>query len=339
MKDTEILFTKSGQPFVRTPEEYFDNLPDFNYSQNYIFINGLRMHYIDEGPRNGEVILLLHGQPTWSYLYRKMIPILVAAGHRVIAPDHIGMGRSDKPTRIEDYTYHNHIDWVEQFISKLNLKDITLFVQDWGSLIGLRILGNNPDLFARLIVCNGLLPTIPEGFKPVQLPETMEPDTEITLPFDRENPNKYEWMEGFQKWVRYTLIGTRFRPSDLVNNVATVVSLSIPELHAYDAPFPSQIYMSGVRAFPSLINTVGDIPTNEKAREVLDNFEKPTLTIFSERDPNMGSEATQSLIKDRVKGAIGQPHHRYPDSAHFIQEDKGEDLARRINEFIQLNPR
>ena len=332
MGDAELRFTSSGRPFVRTPDSCFADLPEFPYEPHYVEVDGLRMHYIDEGPRDGEVVLLLHGQPDWCYLYRKMIPVLVAGGRRVIAPDLIGMGRSDKPVQIADYRYLQHVAWVEEFVDVLDLHDITVFVQDWGSLIGLRVVGNDPDRFARIVVANGMLPVLPEGFKPLQLPDTLEPDDSLVLPFTEESLQG-DWMEQFQNWARYALVGTSFRPSELLE-FATVVDLTPAELAAYDAPFPERIYMSGVRAFPSLLNTVGDAPTNEHARRVLDRFTRPALTLFGRLDANMGSDAAQGQIRDRIPGAAGQPHHAYDNAAHFIQEDVGEDLARRVDEFM-----
>ena len=257
--DAEILYTETCRPFVRTPDERFAHLPDFPYEPHYATVDGLRMHYVDEGPHDGEVVLLLHGQPTWSYLYRKMIPVLAGAGLRVIAPDMIGMGRSDKPVQISDYRYLQHVAWVEELLDVLALSNIAVFVQDWGSLIGLRVVGNQPDRFARVVVANGRLPILPEGVQPIPLPSSLEPDDDMVLPFAdpalRDNP----WPVNFAKWAAYALVGTRFRPSEVVAH-GSVIDLTDDELAAYDVPFPSRIYMAGVRAFPSLINTVSEDP-------------------------------------------------------------------------------
>jgi len=174
--EPELRTTPDGVEFVRTPDSCFENLPEWPYEAKYVEIDGLRQAYIDEGPEDGEIVLLLHGQPSWSYLYRKMIPTLVDAGHRVIAMDHIGLGRSDKPTDVDFYTYLGHIDRLEKFIEDLQLRDITLFVQDWGSLIGLRVAGTHPEWFARIAVGNGMLPVIPEGTLPFGAVE--DPDVE-----------------------------------------------------------------------------------------------------------------------------------------------------------------
>jgi haloalkane dehalogenase len=331
--DVEILFTETCRPFVRTPDDRFENLPGFDFEPNYATVDGMRMHYVDEGPADGEVVLLLHGQPTWAYLYRKMIPTLVEGGHRVIALDMMGMGRSDKPVQIADYSYLQHVAWVEGFLDAVDLTDVTVFVQDWGSLIGLRVVGNNPERFARVVVANGQLPVLPEGFEPIQLPDSLEPDDDLTLPFSDPTAAGAPWMQTFGRWAEYALIGSRYHPAEVLE-WAVQVDLTPEELAAYDAPFPSRIYMSATRAFPSLINTVGRAPTNEAARAALDQFDRPVLTLFGRRDPNMGSDLTQSLMRDRVPGAVGQPHHAYADAGHFIQEDEGRDLAIRVNAFI-----
>jgi haloalkane dehalogenase len=336
--DAEILYTDTCRPFVRTPDEQFAHLHGFPYEPRYATVDGMRMHYVEEGPPDGEVVLLLHGQPTWSYLYRKMIPVLAAAGLRVIAPDMIGMGRSDKPVQISDYRYLQHVAWVEELIDSLGLRDITVFVQDWGSLIGLRVVGNRPDQFARIVVANGQLPVVPEGFQPITLPATLDPDDDMVLPFTDPALRDDPWPVHFAKWAAYALVGTRFRPSEVVAH-GSVRDLDDDELAAYDAPFPSRVYMAGVRSFPSLINTLGDVPTNARAREVLDGFERPVLTLFGRRDQGMGTDSVQSLFRDRCAGAAGQPHHAYDDAGHFIQEDKGEDLARRVAEFVATTRR
>ena len=336
-RGAEILRTDSGRPFARTPDSCFEGLPGFAFEPHYATVDGLRMHYVDEGPRDGEVVLLLHGQPTWSYLYRKMIPVLAAAGQRVIALDHMGMGRSDKPVQIADYSYHQHISWVEELLDVLALRDITIFVQDWGSLIGLRIVGNQPDRFARLVVANGRLPLVPEGFVPLQLPETLDPDPSLRFPFtDPADPEHN--LARFGRWANYTLIGSRFRQSEVVD-WGTRVTLSSAELAAYDAPFPTRLHMAGVRAFPSLINTIGVAPTNHAAKAVLDGFERPVLTLWGRADEVLGAEEIQAELRDVPPGARGMPHHAYEDARHFLQEDEGPDLARRINELIAATPR
>ena len=340
--DATLRWTTGCMPFVRTPDARFAALPDFPYEPHYAEVDGLRMAYIDEGPRDGQVVLLLHGEPTWSYLYRHMIPILSRAGYRVIAPDMIGMGRSDKPVQIADYTYLQHVAWISGFIDTMDLHDITAFVQDWGSLIGLRVIGDHPDRFARVVVGNGRLPVLPAGFKPIVLPDPVIPNDEWTLPFRDDAPTiPVEHFPliapRFAQWVVFALAGTRLRASEVVDRLAQR-DLSPAELAAYDAPFPSRIHMTGVRVFPSLIDTIGDEPTNEGARQVFNGWTKPLLTLFGRKDPNLGTDAIQAEMRDTVPGAQGQPHHAYEDAGHFVQEDVGPDLADRIIAFIRANP-
>lgn len=334
--DAAIRWTDTGRPFARTPDECFEGLPGWSFEPHYATVDGLRVHYVDEGPRDGDIVLLLHGQPAWGYLYRKMIPILAAAGHRVIAPDQVGMGRSDKPVQLGDYSYLQHVAWNEELLDVLGLRDITVFVQDWGSLIGLRVVGNQPDRFARIVVANGRLPVIPEGLKPFPMPASLDPDPDLIFPFtDPDDPDHS--FARFGRWAIYTLIGTQFRPSEVIE-WGTERTLSAEELAAYDAPFPTRAHMTGVRVFPSLANTLSEAPTNHAARAVLDAFERPVLTLFGRADPVLGAEEIQAEMRDVPPGARGRAHHAYPTAKHFLQEDVGEDLARRVNELIVETP-
>ena len=207
--DAEIHWTDAGRPFVRTPDDCFEGLPDYPWEPNYAEVDGMRMHYVDAGDPDGEVVLLLHGQPDWSYLYRKMIPVLADAGFRVIAPDLIGFGKSDKPVQLADYRFLRHVAWVEEFIDVLDLDAITPVVQDWGSLIGLRCVGNRPDRFARVVVANGNLLVVPEGVEILTLPVSLEPQ-------DLEFPHVVSpggGMTLFEAWATYALVGRDFMPS------------------------------------------------------------------------------------------------------------------------------
>ena len=341
-----MRYTRDCLPFVRTPAKYTRRLDGFPYKSRFARVDGLRMAYVDEGPRDGQVILLLHGEPSWSYLYRKMIPILAAGGFRVIAADLIGMGRSDKPVEFARYRYLQHVAWVEKFLDVVprarrrgappGLQDITLFCQDWGSLIGLRVVGDMPDRFARVVVANGRLPVVPIELELVHLPDPplLDPDLPFPTSFNTCAPGD---LSCFQQWATYALTSPHLKPSDVVE-LATATTITAAEKAAYDAPYPELIYMTGPRVFPSLINTLGESPTNAAARAVLDRFTKPVLTLFGRLDRTLGSDEIQAEMRDRVPGAMGQPHHAYPDASHFIQEDKGEDLARRVVDFINANP-
>lgn len=339
-----IRYTRDCLPYVTTPRREFRNLQDFPWRGRYVRVDGLRMHYLDVGPRTGEVVLLLHGQPSWSYLYRKMIPILADAGYRVIAPDFIGMGRSDKPVELWRYSYLQHVAWLESFMDQVRrserprrrgLQNVTLFCQDWGSTIGLRAVGNRPDRFARVVVANGSLTVVPFDVDLVQVPDPPLLDPSAPSPFT--GPCNLPGLGCFERWVVYALTNPNMRESEVVE-AGTVTSLTPEEAAAYDAPFPELIYRAGPRVFPSLINTLGESPTNVFARAVFDTFQKPLLTLFGRLDPVFGSDAVQAQLRDTVPGAVGQPHHAYPDAGHFVQEDKGEDLARRVVEFIRANP-
>ena len=336
--DGEIRRTSAGRPFVRTPDECFDDLPGYPWPPSYVEVDGMRTHYVEAGDPTGEVVLCLHGQPAWSYLYRRMIAVLADAGLRVIAPDAFGFGRSDKPVQIGDYTFLQHVAWLEEFMDVLDLSDITPIVQDWGSVIGLRCVGNRPDRFARVVVANGNLPVLPEGFEPVRLPETMEPQ-DLEFPMTGENlaAAGSNGMALFEQWVQYALVATSFVPSAVMGPMVRR-ELTAAELAAYDAPYQARIHMAGVRAWPSNINTVGHAPTNEEARAVLDAFERPVLGLFGLLDPIFGNEASRNATQKQIAGAAAQPHHDYPDAGHFIQEDVGPDLAARVAAWINDTP-
>ncbi|HEY5532946.1 MAG TPA: haloalkane dehalogenase [Candidatus Anoxymicrobiaceae bacterium] len=346
----KIMTTADGVRFVRTPDARFKDLPGFPYKARYVEIDGLRQAYVDEGPAGADPILLLHGEPTWSYLYRKIIPVLVAGGHRVIAMDHVGMGRSDKPIDIKYYTYLGHVDRLEKFIEALKLEHITLYCHDWGSLIGLYVAGKHPEWFDRIVVSDGTLPVVPAGlqpYPPVQDPNKINKD--LVSPFasippqqphfyDAEgNPLPGKQAEDFADWMVYAMTAASFHPAEVVEAL-TYFPVPAQIKAAYDAPFPSRIYMAGPRVFPSLVN---DLPgVTEDAWIGLTRYTKPFLTIWASNDPgNLGSKTIQNRLINNIPGAAGRPHVRIPQASHFLQEDQGAEVARRINEFIVANPR
>ena len=295
--------------FLRTPEARFARLPDFPYEPHYTQVGGLRIAHIDEGPRDAAPVLLMHGEPTWSFLYRKMIPVLLAAGHRVIAPDLVGFGRSDKPTQKADYSYLNHVLWMCAWMQANDLKRITLFCQDWGSLIGLRMAAQFPERFDRIVLANGGLPT---GTGPVP------PAFKIWRAFARYSP----WF-----------------PIGRIVKAGCALGLGPEEVAAYDAPFPTRRHRIAARLFPGFVPTTPDDPeraNNELAWEVFKQWDKPFLTLFSNRDPvtRGGHRIWQKL----VPGARGQPHAVTRGAGHFLQEDKGEEVAAAVNAFIQATP-
>lgn len=294
---------------LRTPAERFVKLPDYPFKANYCDVgDGIRMHYVDEGPKNGQPILMLHGEPSWSYLYRKMIPLCVVAGHRVIAPDLIGFGKSDKPSRIEDYTYGRHVGWLHALVAILNLDRITLVAQDWGSLLGLRLAAEAQDKFARIVVGNGMLPT---------------GDQKIAPAF-------FIW----QAFAKYSPI----LPISGIVQLGTRRKLSAAEKAAYDAPFVNHRYKAGTRAFPLLVPTKPNNPASQANREawkVLERWQKPFLTTFSDGDPI--TRGADSYLQKRIPGAKGQPHITLR-GGHFLQEDSPAEFAAAINQLIAATP-
>lgn len=307
----------------RTPEARFDDLKDYPFAANYIEFNGLRIHYVDEGPRDAAPVLLMHGEPSWSYLYRHMIPPLVAAGHRVIAPDLIGFGKSDKPAKRGDHSYQFHVDSFMHFMTELNLNHVTLFCQDWGSLIGLRLVAGAPERFARVVAGNAGLPEGPgkDGF--VIGGQWNQPDPKAVLKFE----------EGFMGWLKYSQTVPEF-DCGVILQAATVRELTKAELDAYRAPFPDERYAAGPRVMPTLV--MSQRATNREAWEVLENFEKPFLTTFSDGDPL--TSGGEKMFQTRVSGAKGQPHTIIENAGHFLQEDASEQLAALINTLIADNP-
>jgi haloalkane dehalogenase len=290
---------------LRTPEERFKDLPDYPFKPNYIEVDGFRMHYVDEGSQEGENVLMLHGEPTWSFLYRHMIPKFAQAGHRAMAPDLIGFGKSDKPIKTEDYTYQRHVNWMRKWIEALNLKDITLICQDWGSLIGLRLVAEHPERFSRVVVANGGLPT------------------------GSEKLNK-----AFQIWQRFSQI-IPILPIGWIMNFGTITKLPKDVLKGYKAPFPSEKYKAGARIFPSLVPTTPEdpaAPANLQAWNFLRKFEKPLLTAFSDSDPI--TRGGDRIIQRLIPGAKGQPHTTIKGAGHFLQEDKGPELAEVVLSFM-----
>jgi haloalkane dehalogenase len=299
---------------LRTPDARFENLPGYPFAPHYVEVpsgdgGSLRLHTVDEGPRQAAPVLLLHGEPSWSYLYRKMIPILVEAGHRAVAPDLVGFGRSDKPTERSAYTFQRHVDWTRAFVERLDLRGITLVCQDWGGLIGLRLVAEHPERFDRVVAANTMLPT---------------GDT---------HPG-----EAFMGWQKFSQEVPVF-PTGQILNGATQTELSPEVVAAYDAPFPDESYKAGARQFPMLVPVSPDDPAaepNRRAWAVLERFDKPFLTAFSDGDPiTRGAEA---VLRERIPGAKGQRHVTIEGGGHFLQEDCGEELARVVAEFIAANP-
>jgi haloalkane dehalogenase len=331
-----LYTTEAGIGYVRTPEERFDYLSDYNFKAHYADINGLRMHYVDEGPKNGEIILMLHGQPVWSYLYRKMIKDLVAQGYRCIAPDMIGMGKSDKPIEQQYHTYDQHCTDMLQFIKHIELYHITLFCQDWGSLIGSRLVGEHPELFARFILANGELPNYTAENNPFYIPNPIVINPKIKSLKSALAKYVLKGQEySFQAWILYCLTTPQITVSEVVD-FATTSDLS-PEIKAaYEAPFPSFIYCAGPRTLPSM--NAGIRGQTLKAWDGLRKYDKPFLSLIGLDDRLLGRPSIQKKWIDAIPGSKGQNHERFEKANHFIQEDIGEVMADRTHQFISKNP-
>jgi haloalkane dehalogenase len=296
---------------LRTPEDRFEGLPGFPFAPHHVDVpsgdgGSLRVHHLDEGPRDGPVVLLLHGEPSWCFLYRKMIPVLTAAGLRCVAPDLVGFGRSDKPAAQDDYTYARHVEWMRAALfDELGLQDVTFFGQDWGGLVGLRLVGENPDRFARVVLANSGLPT---GDTPMS--------------------------EAFMAWQRYSQETEHFHVGGIVKGGCRS-DLPPDVVAAYDAPFPDDSYTAGARRFPMLVPTSPDDPAataNRAAWEVLERLDRPFLTAFSDADPV--TKGGEGAFQRRVAGAQGQPHTTISGAGHFLQEDAGEEVARVVADFV-----
>ncbi len=290
---------------LRTPDERFADLPGYPFRPHYAEVDGLRIHFLDEGPRDAAPVLMLHGEPSWSYLYRKLIPVVTEAGHRVVAPDLVGFGRSDKPVERSAYTYQRHVDWMRQLLfDALDLRSITLVCQDWGGLIGLRLLAEHSDRFARAVTANTLLPT---GDDP---------------------PG-----EAFQAWLKFSQEVPEL-PVGRILQGATTTELPDDVVAAYDAPFPDESYKAGARRFPTLVPITPDdpaAPANRAAWEKLRALELPLLTAFSDSDPITGAYVSRF---QELPCAQGQPHTTIRNGGHFLQEDQGEELGRVVVDFI-----
>lgn len=291
---------------LRTPEVCFASLPDFPFTPRRVQVaEGLEMAWVEDGPAAAAPVLCLHGEPSWSFLYRKLIPVLARAGHRVVAPDLIGFGRSDKPAERSDYTYQRHMNWLTAFVETLDLRDITLVCQDWGGLLGLRLVAEHPERFARVVAANTFLPT-----------------GDLPMP------------KAFFKWREFSQTTPEFDLGRVVSNgCATPLS---PEVKAaYDAPFPSDEFKAGARQFPALVPATPDdpaTPANRLAWERLAEFKKPFLTAFSDLDPI--TRGADLFLQSAIPGAQGQPHTTITGGGHFLQEDRGEELAKVVADFI-----
>jgi haloalkane dehalogenase len=301
-----LFFGGIYMEILRTPDDRFSDLPGYPFKPHYIETDGLRIHYVDEGPRSAAPVLMLHGEPSWSYLYRKMIPVFAEARFRAIAPDLVGFGRSDKPAKREDYTYERHVAWITALVLKLDLTHITLVCQDWGGLIGLRMAAEHPERFSRCVAANTGLPT-GDGLV----------------------------SDAFKAWRKFSQETPTFPVGQIIQG-GCATGLSTEVVAAYDAPFPEERFKAGARQFPILVPISPDDPAaaaNRKAWEALRRWHKPFLTAFSDGDPvTKGGDA---LLRSAIPGARHQFHTTITGAGHFLQEDRGEDLAQVVVRFIR----
>ena len=331
---------------LRTPDERFGDLPGYAYRPSYTEVpdgegGTLRVHHVDEGSREGDLILCMHGQPSWSYLYRHMIADLTGRGFRVVAPDLVGYGRSDKPARREDYSYQRQVDWMTAWLTQNDFRRITFMGQDWGGLIGLRLVAENPDRFLRVVISNtGLpLPNQPisedrlawvRGFREDQPTPTIAEVLQAIANRDPEMPER-----SFAYWQKWCWETEDLPVGSTIAGIVDGRTLTPGEVAAYDAPFPDASFKMGCRAMPSQVPTLPTDPSlaaNEAAWKVLEAWDKPFLCAFSDNDPV--SRNGELPFIDRVPGAQGRKHPKVQGGGHFLQEGRGIDLAEIIAEFM-----
>lgn len=299
---------------LRTPESHFHNISDYPFEAHYLTITDqilgdLRLHYVDTGPKDAQPVIMMHGEPSWSFLYRHMIERVAAAGFRVIAPDLIGFGRSDKPAQTSDYTYTRHVNWMQQWLDQMNLSNAVLFCQDWGGLIGLRLVAAQPDLFSGVVAANTFLPT-GEG----------------------------KVSKAFDAWREFSKTTPEFKVGKIIQG-ATVTDLSPDIVSAYDAPYPDESYKAGARIFPSLVPTSVDMDgaaDNIEAWKTLKKWQKPFLTCFSDQDPVTGG--LDKHFHAMIPGCTGQAHRTVKGGGHFLQEDCYQELSEIIVDFCAQLP-
>ncbi len=331
---------------MRTPDERFDNLPGYPFQPRYTEVEDgdggtLRVHHVDEGPRDAPVVLCMHGQPTWSYLYRHMIPILTGAGLRVLAPDLVGFGRSDKPAARADYTYQRQVDWLTSWAIENDVRDATFFGQDWGGLIGLRIVAENPDRFARVVIGNTGIP-VPEAtpdersrtYRDFRANAPTPSLAEMMAAIGSPDPSKPELT--FAYWQKWCWETEDVPVAMLVAGTLDGRALSAEEVAAYDAPFPDPSYKMGPRAMPSQVPVLSDDPSvaaNRRAWEALEKWQKPFVCCFTDNDPI--TAGAQIGFMERIPGAKGQPHRTIKGGGHFLQEGRATEVCEVIIDAVK----
>ena len=312
---------------LRTPDERFAGLPDYRFEPHYVDVTAeglppIRMHYVDEGPADGPVVLLLHGQPTWSFMYRRVITRLARAGLRVVAPDNVGFGRSDKPAEFTDYTFARHVDWMRSFVTGLDLGEVTLVVHDWGGPIGLSVLAREPDRFAAVVATNTILHTCDPALA-----------GKLAWPHHGVDADRMLVTETLLDYITYYRRAPDIVPSMFLGAVAGPLSPEV--LAGYDAPFPDPSYKAGLRQMIALIPLTRNDPgavIGQETMAALAEWEKPFLTAYSDDDP--ATRGWETVFAEHIPGAAGQPHTTVTDAAHFVPEQQGERLAGIIAGFV-----
>ncbi len=313
---------------ITTPESSFSNLKDYPFKSNYMDLGGVKMHYLDEGKENNQTIFLFHGQPSWSYLYRHMIPGLAKEGYHVIAPDLIGFGKSDKPIDSKDHTYQAHVDWMSTFVKQLGLTKAAAFMQDWGGMIGLRVLAGYPEWLDRLVVANTALAEVNGPAKWIM------PNMLKLLAFLSGKPTvqKFAKKINYGNWAGYFRHSKKLEIGKLMQ-LLTTRTLSREELDAYDAPFPNADYYAAPRKMPEIV--ASDLNLVNADWQKLKQWHRPVLTLFSDKDPFLADQGYDTKFQANFSGASGQPHITVNNASHFLQEDRSRLLTDKILEWFK----
>ncbi len=313
---------------LRTPDEAFHGLSDYPFEANYMQVDGMRLHYLDEGKTNEKAIFLFHGQPSWSYLYRHMIPRLVDAGYRVIAPDLIGFGKSDKPVSPGTHTYANHVKWMRSFVRQLGVKHAAAFFQDWGGMIGLRVLAQEPEWLDRLVVANTALAEM-NTLEKFMVPKVLKL---LAAKAGKPSIEKFAGKMNYGNWAGYFRHAKQLEIGRILQTLTTR-KLSKAEMLAYDAPFPTTEYYAAPRKMPEIV--ASELDEVNADWEKLKQWSKPVLTLFSDKDPFLADRGYDKKFQRNFTGAKGQPHKTINNASHFLQEDQSPQLATTLINWLE----
>ncbi|MGF1750150.1 MULTISPECIES: haloalkane dehalogenase [Vibrio] len=313
---------------IRTPDNRFDGLIDYPFSSHYLDVDGMRMHYLDEGSEHAKTIFLFHGQPSWSYLYRHMIPLLVNEGYRVIAPDLIGFGKSDKPTQASAHTYAHHVQWMTSFVRQINIQNAAAFFQDWGGMIGLRVLAQEPLWLSRLILSNTALAEM-NGLEKFMVPKVLKILASVAGKADLAALNR---KISYGNWASYFRHADTLKIGEIIQALS-VKNLSDLEKQAYDAPFPNADHYAAPRKMPQIV--ASDLNQVNADWDKLKTWNQPVLTLFSDQDPFLADKGYDVKFQDNFTGAQHQPHSTIKNASHFLQEDEPAQLVQKTVSWLQ----